>query len=89
MQHKEKVVPYEERVNSTRRATFAVGRQGVLCWRRKSAVSRMSHLQYEERKCAVPGGSHLQYEEKVVQCEEKVYSTRNYYICSRTMWCVM
>ena len=35
---------------------------------RKSALSRMSHLHYEERKCAAPGGSHLQYEQKVVQC---------------------
>ena len=35
---------------------------------RKSAISRMSHLHYEERKCAAPGGSHLQYEQKVVQC---------------------
>ena len=27
--------------------------------RRKSGVSGVSHLQYEERNCAVPGGSHL------------------------------
>ena len=26
--------------------------------------------------CAVPGESYLQYEEKVIQCEERVYSTR-------------
>ena len=44
--------------------------------RRKSAVSGMPHLQYEEKKCAVPGGSRLQHGEKVVQCEENVYSTR-------------
>ena len=75
-----KVVQYEERVNSTRRVTFAVGRQGVLCWRRKSAVSRMSHRQCEKRMCAVQGWSHLQYEEKVVLCEEKVYSFRKVHL---------
>ena len=45
--------------------------------RRKSGVSRMSHLPYEERNCAVLGGSHLQYEEKVVQCGEcRIHCTR-------------
>ena len=44
--------------------------------RRKSALSRMSHLQCEERRCAVPGGLHLQYEEKVVQRGESVYRVR-------------
>ena len=33
-------------------------------------------MQYKERMCAVPGESHLQYEEKVMQYEERVYSTR-------------
>ena len=36
----------------------------------------MSLMQYKERMCAVPGESYLQYEEKVMQCEERVYSTR-------------
>ena len=33
-------------------------------------------MQYKERMCAVPGESYLQYEEKVIQYEERVYSTR-------------
>ena len=33
--------------------------------RRRSALSRMSHLLYEETKCAVSGGLHLEYEEKL------------------------
>ena len=44
--------------------------------RRKSAVSGMPYLQYEERKCEISGGSRLQYREKVVQCEENIYCTR-------------
>ena len=42
--------------------------------RRKSAVSGMSHLKYEQRKCAVPGRSHLHYEKNFVQCEKRVYN---------------
>ena len=44
--------------------------------RRKFALSTISHLQLEGRKCVVPLLSHLQQEDKVVQCEEKVFSTR-------------
>ena len=44
--------------------------------RRKSAVSAMSHLQYEERMCEISGGLHLQYEDTVVQCKERVYGIR-------------
>ena len=44
--------------------------------RRKFALSTISHLQFEWRKCAVPLLSHLQHKDKVVQCEEKVCSTR-------------
>ena len=44
--------------------------------RRKFALSAISHLQFEGRKCAVPLWSHLQHKEKVVQCEEKLCSTK-------------
>ena len=36
---------------------------------RKSVVSRVSHLQYEQIKCAVPGGSDLPDEVKLMQCD--------------------
>ena len=57
--------------------------------RRKSAVSGTSHLQYEERKCAIPSLLHLQYKQRVVQCEEKVYSTRiaPFAIGEKGVWC--
>ena len=44
--------------------------------RRKFALSTISHLQVEWRKCAVLLLSHLQHKDKVVQCEEKLCSTR-------------
>ena len=44
--------------------------------KRKSALSKKSHLQWEYRKCAKPGGSHLQYEKNFVQCERRMYSIR-------------
>ena len=50
--HKEKVMKCEERVYSIRRATSAVGGQGVWC-EEKPAIKGLSHLQYEERSCAV------------------------------------
>ena len=61
----------------------------VCAMMRKSAVSGMSHLQYEQRKCAVPGGSNLQYEEKVVHCEERVYRIRKATsaVGGQDVWC--
>ena len=46
---------------------YSIRREDNVCGvRRKSGVSRMSHLQYEETNCAVLGGSQLQYEEKAI-----------------------
>ena len=49
----------------------------------------MSLMQYKERMCAVPGESHLQYEEKVMQYEERVYSTRiaTFDVGGQGLWC--
>ena len=57
--------------------------------RRKFALSTISHLQFEGRKCAVPLLSHLQHKDKVVQCEEKLCSTRiaTLAVAAQVMWC--
>ena len=57
--------------------------------RRKFALSTISHLQFEGRKYAVPLLSHLQHKDKVVQCEEKLCSTRiaTSAVAAQVMWC--
>ena len=57
--------------------------------RRKFSLSTISHLQFEWRKCAVPLLSHLQHKYKVVQCEEKVCSTRiaTSAVTAQGLWC--
>ena len=49
----------------------------------------MSLMRYKERMCAVPGESHLQYKEKVMQYEERVYSTRiaTFDVGGQGVWC--
>ena len=57
--------------------------------RRKFALSTISHLQFEGRKYAVPLLSHLQHKDKVVQCEDKLCSTRiaTSAVAAQVMWC--
>ena len=75
LQYEKKVVQCEERVYRMRRATFAVGGQGVWC-EEKVCIIRDVTSAVQGEKCAVCRGSDLQYKQKVVQCEEKVYSIR-------------